>query len=285
MSRTKFSSPNGSANTSVSLKKLAKRLRRKVGQAIEEYHMIQQGDRVMVCVSGGKDSYTMLDMLMQLQTKAPIDFEIIAVNLDQKQPNFPQNILPDYFHSIGVPFEAIERDTYSIVKRVIPEGKTMCSLCSRLRRGTIYGYAENHSITKIALGHHREDIMETLFLNMFHQGTLKAMPPILRSDDGSNVIIRPLAYCAERDIERYAEWKNFPIIPCNLCGSQDNLQRQKIKDMLKEWDAYPGRIENIFRSISHVAPSQLADKRLFDFDQFAAGNRTVSWLKSEASDQ
>ena len=253
----------------VSLKKLHKRLRQNVGRAIEDYHMIQHGDRVMVCLSGGKDSYTLLDLLLQLQTKAPVDFELIAVNLDQKQPGFPQHILPDYLRSLGIAFDVIERDTYSVVKRIIDEGKTMCSLCSRLRRGTLYGYAEQHGITKIALGHHRDDIIETLFLNMFNQGSLKAMPPILRSDDGKNIVIRPLAYCAEADIARYAKWKSFPIIPCNLCGSQQHLQRKKIKQMLQGWADYPGRIESIFKSITNVSPSQLGDKTLFNFDQFA----------------
>ncbi len=269
------------AKPPVNLKKLQKRLRRKVGQAIEDYHMIQEGDRVMVCISGGKDSYTMLDILLRLQARAPVKFEIVAVNMDQKQPGFPGHILPAYLESLGVKHDIIEKDTYSVVKRLIPEGKTMCSLCSRLRRGTIYGYAEQHGITKIALGHHRDDIIETLFLNMFNQGSLKAMPPILRSDDCRNVVIRPLAYCAESDIEKYSKWKKFPIIPCNLCGSQDNLQRQKIKEMLRGWQVHPGRIENIFRSISHVSPSQLADKSLFDFDKFAQGNAPHSWLVPE----
>ena len=240
--------------------------------------MIQQGDRVMVCLSGGKDSYTLLDILLQLQSKAPIDFEILAVNMDQKQPGFPEHILPEYLQSLGVQYDIIERDTYSVVKRIIPEGKTMCSLCSRLRRGTLYGYAEQHGITKIALGHHRDDIIETLFLNMFNQGSLKAMPPILRSDDGKNIVIRPLAYCTESDIEKYAKWKEFPIIPCNLCGSQSHLQRKKIKTMLQQWQTHPGRIENIFKSITNVAPSQLADRVLFDFDQFADGNQQENWL-------
>ena len=258
---------------SVSRKKLRKRLRRKIGQAIQDYHMIQQDDRIMVCVSGGKDSYTLLDLLLDLRSRAPIDYEIIAVNMDQKQPGFPEHVLPGYLKSLGIPFDIIERDTYSVVKRLIPEGKSMCSLCSRLRRGTLYGYAEAHGISKIALGHHRDDLMETLFLNMFHQGSLKAMPPILRSDDGKHVVIRPLAYCSEQDIARHARYEGYPIIPCNLCGSQDNLQRQKIKEMLRDWEGHPGRIENIFRSMFHVSPSQLADKKLFDFDQFANGNR------------
>jgi tRNA 2-thiocytidine biosynthesis protein TtcA len=240
--------------------------------------MIVEGDRVMVCLSGGKDSYTMLDILLQLQQKAPVNFELVAVNMDQKQPGFPHTILPDYLESRGIAYDIIEKDTYSLVKRIIPEGKTMCSLCSRLRRGTLYGYAERHGFNKIALGHHRDDIIETLFLNMFNGGKLKAMPPILRSDDGKNVVIRPLAYCAEADIASYAQWKNFPIIPCDLCGSQDQLQRQKIKQMLAEWSRHPGRIENIFRSICNVAPSQLADKKLFDFEQFAGDQVRPDWV-------
>ena len=263
--------------SSVTLKKLQKRLRRNVGRAIEEYHMIHHGDRVMVCLSGGKDSFTLLDILLQLQAKAPVHYDLVAVNLDQKQPGFPAHILPQYLENLGVEYDIIERDTYSVVKRLIPEGKTLCSLCSRLRRGTLYGYAQEHGITKIALGHHREDIIETLFLNMFNQGSLKAMPPILRSDDGKNIVIRPLAYCSESDIARYANWRKFPIIPCNLCGSQEHLQRKKIKQMLLEWGKHPGRIENIFRSISHVSPSQLGDKELFDFDQFSPENLPGGW--------
>ncbi|NKB76864.1 MAG: tRNA 2-thiocytidine(32) synthetase TtcA [Gammaproteobacteria bacterium] len=258
------------------INKLHKRLRRNVGKAIEDYHMIHEGDRIMVCLSGGKDSYTMLDLLLQLKQKAPVNFELVAVNLDQKQPDFPTHILPEYLKSLGVEYDIIERDTYSVVKRVIPEGKTMCSLCSRLRRGTLYGYAEENGITKIALGHHRDDIIETLFLNMFNGGKIKAMPPILRSDDGKNVVIRPLSYCAESDIEQYAQWKAYPIIPCNLCGSQEHLQRKKIKQMLQEWSKHPGRIENIFRSIANVSPSQLADKSLFNFDQFATQRGVAS---------
>lgn len=270
---------------SVSRKKLHKRLRRNVGQAIQDYHMIQDGDRVMVCLSGGKDSYTMLDMLLQLRKKAPVDFKILAVNLDQKQPGFPEHILPQYLESLGVDYDIIERDTYSVVKRIIPEGKTMCSLCSRLRRGTLYGYAEQNGITKIALGHHRDDIIETLFLNMFNQGSLKAMPPILRSDDGRNTVIRPMAYCTESDIEKYAQWQEYPIIPCTLCGSQENLQRKKIKKMLKSWESHPGRIENIFRSISHVSPSQLADKQIFDFDKFGQKDQAGDWLMNSDDNQ
>lgn len=246
--------------------KLAKRLRRNTAEAIVDYQMIEDGDRVMVCLSGGKDSYTMLDMLVSLARSAPIDFSITAVNLDQKQPNFPEHVLPDYLQSLGVDYHVIERDTYSVVKRVIPEGNTTCGLCSRLRRGTLYGFAEAHGFNKIALGHHRDDIVETLFLNMFHGGSLQAMPPKLLSDDGKNVVIRPLAYCKEKDIAEYAQRKEFPIIPCDLCGSQPNLQRQLTKEMLQQWDKqFPGRIESIFRSITNVKPSQLADRKLFDF--------------------
>ncbi|MEZ5478910.1 MAG: tRNA 2-thiocytidine(32) synthetase TtcA [Thiolinea sp.] len=246
--------------------KLRKRLRRQVGEAILNYNMIEEGDRIMVCLSGGKDSYTMLDILLALQKSAPVSFELCAVNLDQKQPGFPEEVLPAYLQALGVPYHIIERDTYSVVKRVIPEGKTTCGLCSRLRRGTLYGFAEQHGFTKIALGHHRDDIIETLFLNLFYGGKLKAMPPKLRSDDGRNIVIRPLAYCREKDIERYAAAMQFPIIPCNLCGSQANLQRQAIKDMLRLWDRqFPGRIETIFAAIGNVSPSQLADSQLFDF--------------------
>jgi len=257
------------ASTSIpspSFSKLNKRLLHHTGKAIEDYQMIQNGDRVLVCLSGGKDSYTMLDMLLSLQKKAPIEFEISAVNLDQKQPGFPQHLIPAHCSKIGVSFELIEQDTYSVVQRVIPAGKTTCGLCSRLRRGALYSFAEKNAFTKIALGHHRDDIIETLFLNMFNGGRLKAMPPKLLSDDGRNIVIRPLAYCSESDILAYAKQQDFPIIPCNLCGSQPNLQRQAIKAMLTEWaNKYPGRIENIFRAIRHVSPSQLADTRLFDF--------------------
>jgi len=250
--------------------KLQKRLRRNVGKAIEDYRMIEDGDKVMVCLSGGKDSYTMLDILLNLQRHAPVEFELIAVNLDQKQPGFPENVLPDYLKSIAVPFHIIEEDTYSIVKDIIPEGKTTCGLCSRLRRGVLYGFAEKHGITKIALGHHREDIIETLFLNMFFGGKLKAMPPKLKSDDGKHVVIRPLAYCPEADIIKFAEIRDYPVIPCNLCGSQENMQRQAIKQMLTDWQQrYPGRIENIFGSIKNVAPSHLADRKLYDFIDFS----------------
>jgi tRNA 2-thiocytidine biosynthesis protein TtcA len=254
--------------------KLQKRLRRQVGEAIVDFNMIEDGDRVMVCLSGGKDSYTMLDILISLQRSAPIQFELIAVNLDQKQPGFPEHVLPEYLDALGIEYYILERDTYSVVKRVIPEGKTTCGLCSRLRRGSLYGFAEEIGAQKIALGHHRDDIVETLFLNMFFQGSLKAMPPKLLSDDGKNVVIRPLAYCKERDIERFAEAKGFPIIPCNLCGSQENLQRGQVKLMLNEWERqYPGRVETIFKAIGNVGPSQLADRSLFDFESLRGSNQ------------
>ena len=246
--------------------KLQKRLRRLTGTAITDFNMIEEGDRVMACLSGGKDSYAMLDMLLILQKIAPVKFDVVAVNMDQKQPGFPEHILPEYLDSLGIEYHIVEKDTYSIVKSVIPEGKTTCGLCSRLRRGTLYGFAEKIGATKIALGHHKDDIVETLFLNLFHGGRLKAMPPKLRSDDGRNVIIRPLAYCRERDIESYAQARSFPIIPCNLCGSQENLQRQSVKAMLQSWDEeHPGRVDTIFTALTNVSPSQLADKNLFDF--------------------
>ncbi|MGR9106167.1 MAG: tRNA 2-thiocytidine(32) synthetase TtcA [Gammaproteobacteria bacterium] len=248
------------------LNKLQKRLRREVGKAIADYGMIESGDRVMVALSGGKDSFTLLDILISLQRNAPVDFELLAVNLDQKQPGFPEHVLPEYLQSRNIPYHVIEQDTYSVVKRVIPEGKTTCGLCSRLRRGALYHFADTHGMTKLALGHHRDDILETFFLNLFHGGTLKAMPPKLLSDDRRHILIRPLAYCREKDIQAYAALRNFPIIPCNLCGSQQNLQRQAIKHMLKSWDRqHPGRLESIFRAIQHIAPSQLADPNLFDF--------------------
>ena len=252
--------------TSKNFKKLQARLRGAVGKAIRDYNMIEEGDRVMVCLSGGKDSYTMLDLLLSLQRKSPVKFELLAINLDQKQPGFPERVLPEYLESLGVAYRIVEEDTYSVVTRVIPEGKTMCGLCSRLRRGILYRVATEEGATKIALGHHRDDIVETLFLNMFHGGRLKAMPPKLLSDDGKNVLIRPLAYCSEREIIRYANARDFPIIPCNLCGSQENLQRGIIKNMLQTWEREsPGRIDSIFRSIQNVSPSQLADTELFDF--------------------
>ncbi|MGL5941432.1 MAG: tRNA 2-thiocytidine(32) synthetase TtcA [Waterburya sp.] len=254
--------------TSNNFKKLQARLRGLVGKAIADYNMIENGDRVMVCLSGGKDSYTMLDLLLSLQRKAPVKFELLAVNLDQKQPGFPQQVLPEYLTSLNVPFRIVEQDTYSTVTSIIPEGKTMCGLCSRLRRGILYRVAQEENATKIALGHHRDDIVETLFLNMFYGGKLKAMPPKLLSDDQKNIIIRPLAYCSEREIIRYANTREFPIIPCNLCGSQENLQRVKIKEMLQTWEReFPGRIESIFNSIQNVSPSQLADTKLFDFSE------------------
>ncbi len=246
--------------------KLQKRLRRQAGEAIADYDMIQDGDKVMVCLSGGKDSYALLDILLSLRINAPIDFEIIAVNLDQKQPGFPQDILPNYLSGLDIPFDIIEQDTYSVVKSIIPEGKTTCGLCSRLRRGTLYTYATRNGITKIALGHHRDDILETFFLNLFYGGTLKAMPPKLLSDDRRHIVIRPLAYCREKDIAAYAHIKDFPIIPCNLCGSQPNLQRQAMKEMLQTWERHNrGRIETIFRALQNASPSQLADRQWFDF--------------------
>jgi tRNA 2-thiocytidine biosynthesis protein TtcA len=250
------------------LLKLQTHLRRMVGMAIHDFKLIEAGDRVMVCLSGGKDSYTMLDILLQLQQCAPISFEILAVNLDQKQPGFPAHVLPDYLAALGVTYRIVEQDTYSTVKQLIPEGKTMCSLCSRLRRGILYRVASEEGATKIALGHHRDDLIETLFLNLFFAGQLKAMPPKLLSDDGNQVVIRPLAYCAEQDIQAYASLRQFPIIPCNLCGSQENLQRTQIKQMLQTWETqYPGRMESIFHSLQTVVPSHLADVNLFDFDR------------------
>lgn len=258
--------PAVDAKSRIELNKVQKRLRRDAGRAIADYGMIAEGDRVMVCLSGGKDSYAMLTILHNLQQTAPINFELIAVNLDQKQPGFPEHILPEYLKDFGVPFDIIERDTYSVVKEIIPEGKTTCGLCSRLRRGTLYGYAKENNITKIALGHHRDDIIETFFLNLFYGGKLKAMPPKLLSDDKKNMVIRPMAYCREKDIARFASMKDYPIIPCNLCGSQENLQRQAMKVMLQTWDRqFPGRLESIFTGLQNIAPSQLADTDLFDF--------------------
>ncbi|WP_036516836.1 tRNA 2-thiocytidine(32) synthetase TtcA [Nevskia soli] len=259
--------------------KLVKRLRRQVGQAIQDYAMIRAGDKVMVCLSGGKDSYTMLDILLLLREAAPVPFELVAVNLDQKQPDFPEHVLPEYLKARGVPYHIIEQDTYSVVKRVIPEGKTMCSLCSRLRRGALYTYAAENGFNKIALGHHRDDIVATFFLNMFHGSKLKAMPPKLLSDDGRNIVIRPLAYVREQDIVAYAAMRQFPIIPCNLCGSQEQLQRKQIRRMLDEWEKQsPGRIENIFGALQNVAPSQLADAKLFDFGGLDGGAEAGGWL-------
>ncbi|MDT8370794.1 MAG: tRNA 2-thiocytidine(32) synthetase TtcA [Gammaproteobacteria bacterium] len=265
--------------------KLRKRLRRQVGQAIADYNMIQDGDNVMVCLSGGKDSYTMLDILLNLQKHAPIQFDLIAVNLDQKQPGFPEDVLPGYLSSIGVAFHIIEKDTYSIVKEVVPEGKTTCGICSRLRRGSLYGYARQNGITKIALGHHRDDIIETAFLNMFYGSKIKAMPPKLLSDDKTNILIRPLCYSKEVDIIRYAEHQQFPIIPCNLCGSQENMQRQVIKEMLQGWEKqHPGRLENIFRSLQNVSPSQLADPTLFNFKDLELQRQAPTGLEDEEHD-
>ncbi|MGL5030580.1 MAG: tRNA 2-thiocytidine(32) synthetase TtcA [Aeromonas sp.] len=254
------------AKDKYSFNKLQKRLRRNVGQAIADFNMIEEGDKVMVCLSGGKDSFGMLDILMSLKANAPIHFDLVAVNLDQKQPGFPEHVLPEYLESLGIEYKIVEEDTYSIVKDKVPEGKTTCSLCSRLRRGILYRTAQKLGCTKIALGHHRDDILETLFLNMFYGGKLKSMPPKLVSDDGKNVVIRPLAYCKEKDLVRYAEIKAFPIIPCNLCGSQENLQRQAIKQMMQDWDRrFPGRIETMFTAIQDVIPSHLLDHKLFDF--------------------
>src|SRR4051812_35709872 len=263
-------------------KRLQARLRGLAGKAIDDFKMIEQGDRVMVCLSGGKDSYTMLDILLSLRRSAPVEFELIAVNLDQKQPGFPEHVLPDYLKSLDVRFHIIEQDTYSVVKRVIPEGKTMCGLCSRLRRGALYNYAANHGITKIALGHHRDDLVETLFLNMFFGGKLKSMPPKLRSEDGKHIVIRPLAYVAEQDIERYARAREFPLIPCTLCGSQENMQRVEIKKMLRDWEQrYPGRVESIFSSLRNVVPSHLADPDTFDFSSLAPSERGDAGILDE----
>ncbi|MEM7208653.1 MAG: tRNA 2-thiocytidine(32) synthetase TtcA [Pseudomonadota bacterium] len=267
--------------TSVRLNKLQKRLRRLTGKAVEDFGMIEDGDKVMVCLSGGKDSYTMLDILIGLQKSAPVNFELVAVNLDQKQPDFPEHVLPEYLKSLGVNYHILEQDTYSVVKRVIPEGKTMCGLCSRLRRGSLYTYAEQEGFTKIALGHHRDDIIETFFMNLFHGGKMKTMPPKLRSDDGKHVVIRPLAYCTEKDIEQFARWKAYPIIPCNLCGSQTHLQRVATKKMLRDWEKqFPGRVASIFAALQNVAPSHLLDTELYDFDSFSR----VGDIESEFDD-
>lgn len=264
MSVVQVSAPSRPA--SGNFKRLQARLRGLVGKAIEDYGMIADGDRVMVCLSGGKDSYTLLDVLLSLQRSAPVRFELVAVNLDQKQPGFPTQVLPDYLSALGVPYQIIEQDTYSVVKRLIPAGRTMCSLCSRMRRGALYRYASEHGVSKVALGHHRDDIVETLFLNLFFGGKLKAMPPKLLSEDGRHILIRPLAYVPEREIERYARARAFPIIPCNLCGSQQQLQRVAVKKMLAEWEQeFPGRTEAIFSALCNVTPSHLADPASFDF--------------------
>jgi tRNA 2-thiocytidine biosynthesis protein TtcA len=259
------------------LNKLQKRLRRLTGQAIEDFNMIQEGDKIMVCLSGGKDSYTMLEILLSLQISSPIKFEIVAVNLDQKQPDFPEHVLPAYLTARGVPFYILEKDTYSIVKELTPEGQTYCAVCSRLRRGNLYAFAQEIGATKVALGHHRDDIMATLMLNLFHNGRLKAMPPKLLSDDGKNILIRPLAYCKEKDIAEYAALKEFPIIPCNLCGSQANLQRAQVNQMLRDWDKqFPQRLDSMFTAIQNVAPSQLADVKLFDFESLEGKRASIA---------
>jgi len=269
---------NTDDKTKLRFNKLQKRLRREMGQAIADYNMVEDGDRIMVCLSGGKDSYTMLDILLNLKQNAPINFDVLAVNLDQKQPDFPEHILPDYLSSLGVDYHVIEQDTYSVVKRVVPEGKTTCGLCSRMRRGALYAYAEEHGYNKIALGHHRDDIVETFFLNMFHGGQLKAMPAKLKSDNGKHIVIRPLAYAREKDIEEFSQLKGYPIIPCNLCGSQDSLQRVQMKKMLTTWDReFPGRVETIFNSLKNIRPSQLLDSSLFDFEALSqADNKADS---------
>ena len=266
--------------------KLDKKLCRLAGQAIVDYNMIEDGDKVMVCMSGGKDSYAMLDILMKLRERAPIQFELIAVNLDQKQPGFPEQVLPTYLRKLGIPFHIEEQDTYSIVKRVVPEGKTTCGVCSRLRRGILYRVADEIGATKIALGHHREDILETLLLNMFYGGKLKAMPPKLRSDDGKHIVIRPLAYVPEKYLERYALQQDFPIIPCNLCGSQENLQRNAMKALLKDWEKqHPGRVASIFRAVTQVVPSHLLDSKLFDFKNISTGEFADSVPGDRAIDE
>ncbi len=260
--------------------KLHRKLRRLVGQAVADYGMIEAGDRIMVCLSGGKDSYTLLDALMSLKRNAPVDFELVAVNLDQKQPGFPEDVLPAYLASLGVEYRILEEDTYSVVQRLTPPGKTTCPVCSRLRRGILYNCAQSMGASKIALGHHLDDAVETLFLNLFHGGRLKAMPPKLKSDDGRNLVIRPLYYVREKDIARWAAFADYPIIPCNLCGAQDNLQRQVIKTMLQAWDReFPGRVENIARALRHVTASHLGDRELFDFDGLARDESLLSVLQ------
>ncbi len=269
--QSRFPFFNPDAPTTTAFLKLQKKLRKQVGEAIKDFNMIEEGDKIMVCLSGGKDSYTMLDILLFLQHIAPVNFEIVAVNMDQKQPDFPEHILPEYLTKRKVPFYVLERDTFSIVKRLTPEGKTYCAVCSRLRRGSLYGFAQEIGATKIALGHHRDDIMATFFLNLFHGGALKAMPPKLKSDDGKNIVIRPLAYVAEKDIIKYATQSQFPIIPCNLCGSQENLQRAVINQMLRDWDdKHPKRLHSIFGALQNVHQSQLADRDLFDFASLKA---------------
>src|ERR1051325_3578718 len=272
---------------SVNQKKLEKRLRHGVGKAIQDFNMIEEGDRVMVCLSGGKDSYTLRDMLMKLRDRAPVEFELLAVNLDQKQPGFPEEVLPTYLTEVGVPFRILEQDSYSVVKRVVPEGKTTCGLCSRLRRGALYSFAAGNGITKIALGHHRGDILETFFLNLFYGGKLRAMPPKLLSDDGRHVVIRPLAYVEEADIAKYAELKAFPIIPCNLCGSQEHLQRKAVKAMMQEWERkFPGRTQTIFSALGTLVPEHLLDPRQFDFQSLGAkAAPRTDWLDSEPAEQ
>ena len=275
------------AKPSVNQKKLEKRLRHHVGKAIQDFNMIEDGDRVMVCLSGGKDSYTLLDILLKLKESAPVRFDILAVNLDQKQPGFPEEVLPTYLTEIGVPFHILEQDTYSVVKRVVPEGKTTCGLCSRLRRGALYRFAAENGITKIALGHHRRDILETFFLNLFYGGKLRAMPPKLLSDDGRHVVIRPLTYVEESDIEKYASLREFPIIPCNLCGSQEHLQRKAVKAMLQEWERkFPGRSNTIFSALATVVPEHLLDPEQFDFQSLGAKAKPrTDWLDSEPTEQ
>jgi tRNA 2-thiocytidine biosynthesis protein TtcA len=278
-----FQSMSAADKPSRTLNRLTAQLRSAVGKCIADYRMISEGDRVMVCLSGGKDSYTLLDILRSLQRAAPVRFELLAVNLDQKQPGFPQEVLPGYLGGLGVPFHVIEQDTYSVVRRVIPEGRTMCGLCSRLRRGALYRFAAEHGVTKIALGHHRDDIVETLFLNLFFGGRLKAMAPKLLSDDGRHVVIRPLAYVAERDIARFARGRAFPLIPCKLCGSQENMQRRTVKQMLAAWERdFPGRTESIFSALRHIEPAHLADPRHFDFAALEGRIAPMSEAEEEA---